>query len=668
VGPLVADHETAMMTADDPKVRFPPVERPDASIIVVTHNSAADVGRCLRALHGSTSVSFEVLVADNASRDGTVDCIDGAAEGATIVANQRNLGFATACNQLALQARGSVLCFLNPDVVVEPGWLEALCRALDDEAVGAAAPAILHPDGRLQEAGSVIFADGSCRAVGDGEDADAPGHRFARDVYYASGACLALRRSTFVRCGGFDTRYDPAYYEDVALGLALVRAGHVVRYEPRGRVRHRRGASHSPAAAALLLESRRRFRTLERTALLDRPPVPAAPGVPDGLRNEAVRPRLLLIDDRVPNVDRGSGDPRMAALLESLRAAHPRALITLVARDPVNAPTYAAPLLDRDIEVVWGPEDWPRWFEERRGLYDVVVVSRPTSFDWAHAMLDETQPQARRVYDAESLYFRRLARMAEAVPLARRPALRAEADHWRRVEVTAMAWADVVVAVSEDAARTAEMIAPDTPAVVLSHVVPVPASVRGFAERGDVVFFGGFAAGPGGPNEDAAVIAARDVFPRIRRASPVELHIMGADPTAAVLALDGGGVRVVGPVDDQIKALQRYRVHLSPLRYGAGLKLRFLDTMAAGLPFVTTTVGAEDLGLDDELRTMLVADRPAGLAEQTVRLLNDAPRWAEASGRLRHLAAERYARPSFDRAVDDLLVEVGLPCRRPAMV
>src|SRR3954451_16234477 len=110
-------------------------------------------------------------------------------------------------------------------------------------------------------------------------------------------------------------------------------------------------------------------------------------------------------------------------------------------------------------------------------------------------------------------------------------------------------------------------------------------------------------------------------------------------------------MRVVGPVDDQIEALERYRVHLSPLRYGAGLKLRFLDTMAAGLPFVTTTVGAEDLGLDAELRHLLVADRPAGLAEQGRRLLTDGSRWAEASERLRRLAGARYARPSFDRAV-----------------
>jgi GT2 family glycosyltransferase len=651
------------VTVPRPEIRFAPVDRPDVSIIIVTYNSADDIARCLEALDGSTSVPFEVLLADNASGDGTVERVTEVAEGVTIVANHENLGFGAACNQLALQARGDVLCFLNPDVQVEPGWLEALCRALDDEVVGAAAPAILHPDGRLQEAGSVIFADGSTRAVGDGEDAAAPEHRIARDVDYASGACLALRRSTFARCGGFDTRYDPAYYEDAALALALVRGGQVVRYDPRGRVRHRRGASHSAAAEALLLASRDRFRRLERAALVDRPRVPAAPGVPAGARHGAARLRLLLVDDRVPNVDRGSGDPRMAAFLESLRAAHPRALITLVARDPVNAEAYAPPLLDRDIEVVWNPGDWARWFEERHGLYDVVVVSRPTNFDWARAMLDETQPKARRVYDAESLYFRRLVRMAEAVPLARRAELQAEADHWRRVEVTAMAWADVVVAVSEDAAQTAEMIAPDTPAVVLRHVVPQPASVRGFAERRDVAFFGGFAAGPGGPNEDAAVIAARDVFPRIRRAADVELHILGSDPTVAVQALAGDGVRVVGPVDDPVEALQRYRVHISPLRYGAGLKLRFLDTMAAGLPFVTTTVGAEDLGLDDGLRRILVADRPAGLAEQARLLLTDAGRWAEASGRLRQLAAERYARPSFDRAVDDLLVAVGLPCR-----
>ncbi len=106
------------------------------------------------------------------------------------------------------------------------------------------------------------------------------------------------------------------------------------------------------------------------------------------------------------------------------------------------------------------------------------------------------------------------------------------------------------------------------------------------------------------------------------REPELRLHVVGADPTPAVEALHGERVNVVGFVDDPAEWLARTRVHVSPMRFGAGIKLKLLDTIAAGLPFVTTAVGAEGLPLAG-LRPQLVAEEPLRIAELTHALYTD---------------------------------------------
>jgi glycosyltransferase involved in cell wall biosynthesis len=370
---------------------------------------------------------------------------------------------------------------------------------------------------------------------------------------------------------------------------------------------------------------------------------------------------LLVIDDHVPNIDRGSGEPRMGCLLDALADGWSRVRTTFVARDESRAEQYAPAFRARGIEVVYAEPDWPAWFASRRGRYDAVLVSRPHNLAWVRPMLDATQGRAVRIFDAESLFFRRIERTIPYLDATQRPVFRAELDIQRAQEANGIGWADVVLAVSDDAAHVARAIAPDTPTVLVRHAVPFPDAVPGYADREGMVFFGGFAAGPGGPNEDAVVVAVRDVMPHVWAHAPGAFQVIGADPTPVVQALASDDVAIVGLVPDPGEWLQRARVHVSPLRFGAGLKLRFVDTMAAGLPFVTTTIGAEDLGLSPELTRLLVADEMAELAELARRLDGDASLWTDVSAQLRAIARARYSFAAFGASVHDAMLRVGLP-------
>jgi glycosyltransferase involved in cell wall biosynthesis len=371
--------------------------------------------------------------------------------------------------------------------------------------------------------------------------------------------------------------------------------------------------------------------------------------------------RLLVIDDHVPNVDRGTGEPRMGRLLESLARHWTRVQVTFLARDEARAEQYAPAFEALGIEVVYAMPSWPDWFAARRGQFDAVLVSRPHNFEWIRPWVDKTQPQAVRMFDAESLFVRRLERTLPYVDAPARPVVRAQLDRDRGLEANGIGWADVVLAVSDDAANVARAIAPGTPTVIVRHAVDQPDRVPPFGEREGMVFYGGFVAGPGGPNEDAAIVAVEQVLPLIRPHVSDTFRIIGADPTEAVRSLASDEVEVVGLVPDPGEWLQRARVHLSPLRFGAGLKLRFVDTMAAGLPFVTSTIGAEDLGLSDALASVLVADGVAEQAKLAIRLATDESLWTDVSEQLRALARARYSFEAFDASVLEAMLHAGLP-------
>src|SRR5690606_3762654 len=102
---------------------------------------------------------------------------------------------------------------------------------------------LLYPDGRLQEAGGLVFDDGSAANYGRFEAPDDPRFASLRDTDYCSGAALAIARALFDRLGGFDGRYAPAYYEDTDLAFAVRAAGCRVLYQPASRVVHLEGAS-----------------------------------------------------------------------------------------------------------------------------------------------------------------------------------------------------------------------------------------------------------------------------------------------------------------------------------------------------------------------------------------------------------------------------------------
>lgn len=631
---------------------------PRVTFVLVSYGGRDLVVRCLELLAEHTDVPYRVVVADSASPDGTGAWLAEHLTGATVLRMASNLGFGAGGNLAAARADTELLCFLNADVEVTPGWLEPLLSFLDaNPAVGAVAPVMVNPDGSVQEAGSVIGGDGWCRAV------ESPAESlFPREVDYASAACLLMRRAAFHQAGGFSPAYEIAYFEDVDLTLMLREHGWQTWLEPASRVVHaRHGSSSSTRAAELMRLNHGTFTERWPAELARRAPVVGLDENPHRswwLRDQLAPYRVLLIDDRVPQADRGRGDPRTMAVVDAWRDADPRARVTYFAASADRAEQCAPALAARGIEVVWGVEDPARWSLERAGLYDVIVVFRPHNFVALGEVIARSQPQAVRVYDAEALFHRRpeqhFGRTSEP---ARRRALAVEANRLREEETRAFRWADVAVLVSEDEARWVRRVVPDTPLHVACFPAEVIDRVPGWAAREGIVFFGGFDNTPGTPNEHAVLELVNDVFPPLRERHPdLRVRVVGADPSPAVLALDSDEITVVGKVPEPGPVLGSALLHVVPMHYGAGVKVKFLDSMAAGLPFVTTPLGGEGLHLGWTARH-LIGSSPAELVDLCHRLLTDRPLWTDIQAELLRICREHFSRNAFDTVLRNVMAD-----------
>lgn len=257
----------------------------EASIIIPTYNGIAHLDSCLRALQETLPHEFagEVIVVDDSSARTTATALGRWTRKVPwlrVLRNSRNLGFISSCNRGARAARTPTLVFLNDDTIPQRGWLTALLRTFEQHPdAGVVGGRLVYPDGRLQEAGNIIFRDGTGANFGRNDyEADAPLYAYVRRVDYCSGALLATPAELFRELGGFDRRYRPAYYEDTDYCFAVRETGRHVYYQPDSVVIHLEGATSGTdierGAKSHQAVNRKRFERKWRHRLVDQPAPP----------------------------------------------------------------------------------------------------------------------------------------------------------------------------------------------------------------------------------------------------------------------------------------------------------------------------------------------------------------------------------------------------------
>lgn len=237
---------------------------PEVSVVVVTCDRRELLAACLDSLDAQEYPvdRVEVLVFDNGSRDGTAEWLRERRPAARLLRSSSNTGFAAPVNRCAEAAGGRVLCLVNNDVRLAPGFLAELARARAVTGAACVGARLLDESGaRVEFAGGVMNFHGHAAPRGHGLPASgAPGGDPFPSLFACGGAML-VEREVFLGVGGFDEGYF-AYFEDVDLGWRLHVLGEDVVIAPRALAFHRGHGSED------LLPAGRRIALLEQNALL----------------------------------------------------------------------------------------------------------------------------------------------------------------------------------------------------------------------------------------------------------------------------------------------------------------------------------------------------------------------------------------------------------------
>ena len=619
-GFLIPDYSEFASPGSEIGIRLPQEDSPDVSIIIPMHGQITYTLACLRSIsRAENEASFEVIVVDDHSPAAECQPLSEI-ENLKVVRNSENLGFLRACNRGAQAARGRDLLILNNDTLVTDYWIDRLVQTrIAFPEAGLIGSRLIFPSGVLQEAGSIVWRDGSAFNYGHGEDASDPRFGFARKCDYVSAAAVLIEAGFFEKLGGFDERYAPAFYEDTDLAFRVREAGRDVVCQPKSTVIHFGGASHGRDVSSGLkryqISNQKKFRTRWKNRLASHYESDS------NLEKSAIRlsgPRALVIDATMLMPDRDAGSLRMFNLIKVLQEMG--FAMTFLPSDLSGASEYVENLQQSGIQVACLPhvDSVETYLQKFGSEFELCILSRP---DTAEKNLDHVNllcPNALVLYDTVDVHFLRRERELRLTGVAQ------SEDSIKKQELRAVRRAAGTIAVSEfDRGKFLEKV-PNASIHVVSLIHEVQPQETPFSERDGILFIGGF---QHGPNADAVLWFLNDIFPTVRSWIPdIRFHIVGTNPPDEIRDRACDHIIVEGFVEDVEEQFASRRLSIAPLRYGSGVKGKINQSMAYGLPCVATHTAVEgmDLKKDSEI---LVAEAEHEFAEAVAKLYQNEELW-----------------------------------------
>jgi len=600
------------------------------------------------ALRGS-KYSFETVVVDDNSSDETETYLKGIGW-IRYIRRSGQGGFIAACNEGARLARGRHLVFLNNDTQVHEAWLDELRDTFDAEpAAGIVGSKLIYPNGRLQEAGGIVWPDGSAANFGKNDEQNRPEYNYLRPVDYVSGASLMIEAETFHNLGGFDTLYSPAYYEDVDLAFKVRELGKAVLYQPLSTVSHYEGAS----AGRDVNTGTKSYQLINGAKFVDRWRS-VLEAKKSGARALEPQRKVLVIDAVVPMPDRDAGSRfcvDMIGLIQELGYS--------VAFMPENlnyVESYTQNLQRRGVEVLFHPycHSIDDHLKDRGSEYDAVIVHREYIVAAHVDSIRRYAPNAKIVFAVVDLHHLRELRQAE---VEGNSAKLKRAEKTKERELSLVKATDCTLVYSTFEVAYLKGLCPGKEIALLgwtNAVADMPVVER--EGRADIVFIGGYGHPP---NVDAVDYFLADIWPLVTAEVPnARFIIVGEKAPSRWLETGGPNVEVVGHIPDLNSLLGSARLSVAPLRFGAGFKGKIAICLAAGLPVVTTAVGMEGMGFTPG-EEALVADDAATFAQLVVDLYRDDALWNKTSQSARAFAQRNFSRSTNLRAVEKMLANSG---------
>lgn len=637
-------------------IRFEGCEAPLVSIIIPVYNAFDFTYNCLCSiLKNSAGILYEIIIADDCSTDLTAR-ITELIEGIKVVRSDKNLRFLKNCNFAAGYAKGKYLLFLNNDTQVQPDWLSSLTDLMEsDDRIGCTGSKLVYSDGKLQEAGGIIWNDASAWNYGHGKDPGASEYNYVHEVDYISGAAIMVRKKVWDEIGGFDIRYAPAYCEDSDLAFEIRRHGYKVIYQPKSVVVHFEGVSNgtdlSSGQKQYQVENQKKFYEKWKS-ILEKEHFPNGTHEPLARDRSRLQKHILVIDHYVPQYDKDAGSKTTFMYLKLLTEKGFQ--ITFLGDNFYRHEPYTTQLQQMGILVLYGPayaEHCNEWLEENLQYYDIIYLNRPHI---SIKYIDFVKEHARGkiIYYGHDLHFLRIKREYE---LSGNKRQLEEANSWLEKELYIMRKTDMNYYPSYVECDCIHEIDPSIPVKAITAYVYDCLEDPSYdsRQRSGILFVGGFGHTP---NLDAVRWFLKNVYPNVYERTHAPFYIVGSNAPDEITQITTQGVIVKGFVSEP--ELQRLyadcRIAAVPLRYGAGIKGKVVEALYYGLPVVTTSVGAEGLqGLNE---VVVIEDDAVRLADAICSIYNSESILSGMSLKGRQYIRERFSSKAvWDIIKDDFM-------------
>ncbi len=636
-------------------LHFVQVENPLVSIVIPVYNQFICTYRCLQSIKKHTDgFGYEIIIIDDHSTDKSPN-ISEYVKGIRYVKNDTNLGFLKSCNTAVTMAQGAYICMLNNDTEVSNDWLFNMVETIEKhDKAGLVGSKLLFPDGRLQEAGGIIWNDASGWNFGKFDDPDKPAYNYLKEVDYVSGACMLIRADLWEKLNGFDEQFSPAYYEDTDLAFRIRESGFKVVYQPQASIIHYEGRSHGTDEE----EGIKKFQAINRKKFLDKwQQKLRIESSPNGHNSFFHRDRsmskkhILVIDHYVPMHDQDAGSRSTFNYLKLfLKMGYQ---VHFLGDNFFKQEPYTSHLQQLGIEVLYGnfmQQNIREWFRENGKYLDIIITHRshiaPKYFSYI-----KNYCNTKVAYIGHDLQYLGSKKQYE---LTGDKFYLKESQKFYKTEHQIFNSVDIVFPFSTYEEPFIKAMAPNK----TIRTIPVyffrnlPDDVPGYDERSDILFVGYFGHPP---NPDAIIWFIKEVFPEVKKLLPeVKINIVGSSPTDEVKMLNGPDISVTGYVadDELIRYYRNCRISVLPLRFGAGVKGKLLESMYHQLPAVITTVSAE--GVPAIENHCMIADDAYEFADKIFELYTDKATWYKYSNKGKELIENHFMEDTARKILEDV--------------
>lgn len=619
------DEAAAKSALEYERLVLPYWERPAVSVVIPVYNQFEYTYNCVKSIiRNSGDITYEVIIANDCSTDVSGE-IEKIVEHVRLVTTEKNVRFLLNCNNAAKHARGKYILFLNNDTQVQENWLQPLVRLIESaDDIGMVGSKLIYPDGFLQEAGGIVWKDASAWNYGNRRNTEDPEFNYVKEADYISGAAIMIRKSLWEEIGGFDERFAPAYYEDTDLAFEVRKHGCRVMYQPLSRVVHFEGISNGTDVQSGLKHYQQvNFQKFYEKwhDVLEAEHEVNAENVFTAKDRSGRKKHMLVVDHYVPHHDQDAGGKCTFMYLQTFVKMGFQ--VTFIGDNFYKHEPYTTELNQMGIEVLYGNyyyNNWQQWLKENSHYFDYIYLQRP-HISIKYIDLVKQYSRAKIFYFAHDLHHIREYREYEMTGDQEKLE---SSKKWKKIEYELFEKADVGHVVGSFEQQKMQEAFPDKPIrnIPLYIYEKIPGDInKDFSSRQDLLYVGGFGHPP---NIDAVLWFAREVFPKVLERYPgMKWHVVGGKATLEVQALASDNIIIEGFLPDEAleKLYRECRMAVVPLRYGAGVKGKVVESAYYQIPLVTTSIGAE--GLSREEKFMIVEDEADRLAGAICDLYED---------------------------------------------